>query len=198
MAYGTAPRLVNGRWVTRTGRILTPAGQAYWTNLHRQGRTDGQGHINRPTVKPPRAGIGGSTGATVPVEQPTVKPITASQAKTNASPAHQKAVKKFYKGKHGKLEPKYATFLGPVDKISSQFVEDIGQTAINTPASIVYGAEHPVAAGKAAAKSFKESAQHPLRHPGLTFLNLLGAKAAVGGAIGRTEAAVATARAVKP
>ncbi|HXK19906.1 MAG TPA: hypothetical protein VNG33_18980, partial [Polyangiaceae bacterium] len=47
MALGTAPRLVNGKWVTRTGRTLSAKGQTYWSNLHAQGRTDGQGHIQR-------------------------------------------------------------------------------------------------------------------------------------------------------
>jgi hypothetical protein len=46
MAYGTgtAPRLVKGIWTTRTGRRLTPDGQAYWHRQLALGVTDGRGH----------------------------------------------------------------------------------------------------------------------------------------------------------
>jgi hypothetical protein len=47
---GTAPRKVNGVWVTRTGRRLSAAGQRYWENQARLGITDTRGHIDRAKI----------------------------------------------------------------------------------------------------------------------------------------------------
>jgi hypothetical protein len=47
---GTAPRLVGGQWRTRSGRVLSPAGQRYWSLKKAQGFTDGQGHVSRSSV----------------------------------------------------------------------------------------------------------------------------------------------------
>src|SRR6266540_5319452 len=49
--FGTAPRRVSpGVWRTRTGRALSPSGAAYWESHYRAGRTDGRGHMTRPSV----------------------------------------------------------------------------------------------------------------------------------------------------
>ncbi|HZQ65657.1 MAG TPA: hypothetical protein VFA66_10570 [Gaiellaceae bacterium] len=71
---------------------------------------------------------------------------------------------------------------------------DLGNAAIGLPGGLVYSAEHPVGAAKQTVRGVKESVQHPLRHPGLTLLNIAGAKGVVGGVAGRTEAALAEAR----
>lgn len=47
---GTAPRKVNGVWITRTGRKLKPAGQRYWDIKLNSGEADGKGHF-RPQAK---------------------------------------------------------------------------------------------------------------------------------------------------
>ena len=73
MAYGTAPRKVNGIWVTRTGRRLTTAGQAYWNHLHTQGITDGSGHIDHK-----QAQIVAS--ATVGSKQKAKQPVAPTKA----------------------------------------------------------------------------------------------------------------------
>lgn len=48
--YGTAPRKVNGVWVTRKGRRLSDKGQVYWEKKHRSGFVDTTGHTNRSRV----------------------------------------------------------------------------------------------------------------------------------------------------
>ncbi len=51
---GTAPRRVApGKWVTQSGKPLSPAGNAYWENMWRTHRTDGRGKIY-----PPKSGTG--------------------------------------------------------------------------------------------------------------------------------------------
>ena len=49
MPLGTAPRLTaRGTSKTRSGRMLTGAGAAYWEHLYRQGRADASCHIRAP------------------------------------------------------------------------------------------------------------------------------------------------------
>jgi hypothetical protein len=48
---GTAPRRISpGIWATRSGRLLSAAGAAYWEHHFRQGNTDGLGHVSRPAI----------------------------------------------------------------------------------------------------------------------------------------------------
>lgn len=51
MAYGTAPRKVNGVWTTAQGRRLNAAGQRYWQQKHDQGFVDDTGHTNPAAVQ---------------------------------------------------------------------------------------------------------------------------------------------------
>ncbi len=61
---GTAPRLVRGQWVTRTGRKLTdPNAVRYWSGLYRDGYTDGKGHILKPPPPGYTPGEKGGGGA---------------------------------------------------------------------------------------------------------------------------------------
>lgn len=75
--YGTAPRKINGVWVTRSGRKLSAAGQDYWDNLAAQGHTDTRGHITRPAQT-----AEGKTSLVMKPVQVAPKPVTKPQQPT--------------------------------------------------------------------------------------------------------------------
>jgi hypothetical protein len=198
MAYGTAPRLVNGRWVTRKGRRLSQAGQAYWDRKKAQGVTDGQGHVNRRQTS---SGIGATSSAKARPEQPTVKPLTSRQNREQR-----------YYTKHanqpGAGGEQMQASLAPHSPWSQKLIYGLGEAIVGTPAGAVETVKHPVRVAKAIGKSYGETIHHPVRQikkdPSTFLLNILPAYGAAGkvgivGKVAAKEGAVAGAKAlVKP
>lgn len=213
MAYGSAPRKVNGRWVTRRGRVLSAAGQRYWDNLHAQGRADAKGHYT--------TGIGGSSNVTVPHSKPKpaeFKPLTSSdRAKQKASEdyyranpkalaAHQQALDAAHFGK----QAKQAGFgPGVLDRAVSPLtrpLSQIGESAMYSPAGVyqsgravvkdVGSAAHGDPSfkrsrrlGAAMAKATAEDFRHPRRNAGYLALDIGAAVSAGAGGAARLGAA---------
>ena len=199
MAYGTAPRLVNGKWTTRTGRVLSAKGQTYWSNLHAQGRTDGQGHISYVSTAK-------AEQSTAPPKKPSFDTMVAAkkgdkqaQRQIDIYFAHRAAVNNNgFDSKAHLTTSDEATLasLGPAGTWGGKLLGGLAKDVTGAPAGVYFLGRHPIRGGQGILNSYKQMYTHPgrmlLQHPDQFALNLLPAYGAAGKAVVAADAARAT------
>lgn len=193
MATGTAPRKVNGVWVTRKGRKLSDAGQTYWNAKLASGQADGKGGYKKSgigggasvtTKKPAPAGdIGASSSATGRVKKSVKTPgstpnvrytpqlakaaaaIRRDQAlgKINVTEAQDRLAKLNVYG--GRKLSKAERYPTPhgVGGWTAKLIGGLAQDTVGLPAGTYFLARHPKKGGKAILDSYKQMAEHPGR-----------------------------------
>jgi len=189
-ALGTAPARVRGQWVTQKGRVLTPAGQAYWEGLLKQGRTDGRGHMfdaEAPAATSRPAGMSdatwrtiqlshmpGASAATVaapPPKKPSFNTALAAakgdkvaQQKVKAWERHQKAVKA------GEQQASDVLDTTLFDTAASTVRKSGQKTGLDPIASAVINAVSPV---QAALDAYQQAQKHKFVASGVSALGVL-------------------------